>query len=417
MEIKLTTDAQLLSIYIGEADKWRGKPLYSAILETLKAEGMAGATVFRGVAGFGAHSRIHSAAILRLSEDLPLLIQVVDTQENISRAIELISPMVREGLITVEDVRVVRYTHRYLNPLPADLTVGEVMTREVVTLSPELPVADAWQKMVDTLIKAMPVVNEAGQVVGVVTDEDLLDRAGVQSRLAIAQRLEKSLLLDEVARLRQSPLTVADIMTHPAMVVRTHDTVGYAAQLMAKHGIKRLPVLDENQRIVGVLSRVDILRLVAQKESRNRENPPRGAARCVGDVMSSSIPLVRYDATLVKIVDALLEGGAHRVIVVDKNNKPIGLISDSDVVARIQPTQRRKLIDALRGRADTPADKITAQALMSPGVLTAQSDTPLVEAIQRMMAQRRKWLVVVNEEGTALGLVDRHILIRALTSG
>lgn len=417
MEIKLTNNAQLLSIYIGEADKWRGKPLFSAILETLKAEGMAGATVFRGVAGFGAHSRIHSAAILRLSEDLPLLIQVVDTQENISHAIERISPMVREGLITVEDVCVVRYTHRYLNPLPADRQVGEVMTREVVTLSPELPVADAWQKMLDTLIKAMPVVNAAGQVVGVVTDEDLLDRAGVQSRLAIAQRLEKSLLLDEVTRLHQSPLTVADIMTQPAIVVRIHDTLGYAAQLMSKHGIKRLPVLDENQRLVGVLSRVDILRLVAQKESRNRENPPHGAARCVGDVMSSSIPLVRHDATLVKIVDALLEGGAHRVIVVDNNNKPIGLISDSDVVARIQPTQRRKLIDALRGRADTPADKITAQALMSPGVLTAQADTPLVEAIQKMMAQRRKWLVVVNEEGIALGLVDRHILIRALTSG
>src|SRR3989304_5135523 len=93
-------NAQRLNIYLGESDRWRGKPLYAAILETLKTEGIAGATVVRGVAGFGAHSRIHTATILRLSEDLPLRIEVVDSREKISHAIEVISPMVREGLIT-----------------------------------------------------------------------------------------------------------------------------------------------------------------------------------------------------------------------------------------------------------------------------------------------------------------------------
>jgi len=73
--------AKRLRIYFGESDQWRGRPLYLALLDALKKQGLAGATVVRGVAGFGAHSRIHTASILRLSEDLPVVIEIVDTDE------------------------------------------------------------------------------------------------------------------------------------------------------------------------------------------------------------------------------------------------------------------------------------------------------------------------------------------------
>ena len=113
-------NAKRLRIYIGDSDQWRGKPLYAALLEQLKKEGMAGATVVRGVASFGAHSRIHTASILSLSTDLPLVIEVINSPEKIQQAVESISPMVREGLITLEDIEVISYTHRFLRPLPAD---------------------------------------------------------------------------------------------------------------------------------------------------------------------------------------------------------------------------------------------------------------------------------------------------------
>ncbi len=106
----------------------------------------------------------------------------------------------------------------------------------------------------------------------------------------------------------------------------------------------------------------------------------------------------------------------RRLIVVDDKEHPIGLISDSDVVSRIQPRERRKFLGALRG-GPAPAGKITAQELMSPGVLTASADTPLVEAARQMLTQQRKWLVVVDREGKTRGLVDRQILLKALTSG
>ena len=100
--MEIVGNATRVTIYIGESDRWQRKPLYSAILELLRREGCAGATVTRAIAGFGAHSRIHSAAIVRLSEDLPLIIQWVDHPRRVDRVMSSLVQMVAEGLITVE---------------------------------------------------------------------------------------------------------------------------------------------------------------------------------------------------------------------------------------------------------------------------------------------------------------------------
>jgi len=102
-----------LRIYIGESDRYHGKPLYLYILHRLKSMGIKGATVFRGIAGYGSHSLIHTADILRLSEDLPVVVEVVDEESAIARALEEVGKLVSEGLITVEPVRVVYYGHRH----------------------------------------------------------------------------------------------------------------------------------------------------------------------------------------------------------------------------------------------------------------------------------------------------------------
>jgi CBS domain-containing protein len=416
MSPRLQEDAKLLTIYIGESDKWRGRALYTVILETLKSEGLAGATVIRGVAGFGAHSYIHTASILRLSEDLPLCIQAVDAAEKITRALEVISPMVTEGLITLEDVKVLKYTHRYLNPLPADKFVEEVMTREVVFLSPDLSISDAWKKMLSTLLKAMPVIDQSRKVVGMLTDEDLLERAGLQQRLSIAGRLDSDFLNRELEQLRTSPLTVAEVMTSPAISVKTNDFLGTATNRMVSAGIKRLPVVNENGQLEGMLSRLDILRIVAEKEAR-KSATPAGAAISLRDVMSPNIPIVKKDDDLRTIVETILGCGLQRVIVIDDKGNAIGLISDSDVVARIQPSHRTKVINALRGADSLPANETTAGELMSPGVLTADPEMRLVDAIKLMSSPKRKWLVVVDDQNRPLGLVDRQILLRAFGGG
>jgi PII-like signaling protein len=110
--MKLEGEAKLLRIFIGESDKWQGRPLHEAIVLEAKRQGLAGATVFKGVMGFGAHSRIHSAKVLQLSEDLPLMIEIVDSEEKIRAFLPLLDTMVREGLVTLERVEVIRYRSR-----------------------------------------------------------------------------------------------------------------------------------------------------------------------------------------------------------------------------------------------------------------------------------------------------------------
>lgn len=102
-------EGKLLRIFIGESDRWEGEPLYEAIVRRVREEGLAGATVLRGIQGFGAHSRIHTARILRLSEDLPIVIEVVDRTDRIDALLPVLDGMIDEGLVTVEPVRVVKY--------------------------------------------------------------------------------------------------------------------------------------------------------------------------------------------------------------------------------------------------------------------------------------------------------------------
>jgi len=100
---------KLLRIYVGESDVWHGRPLYQAIVERVRAEGLAGATAIRGIEGFGADSRLHTSRILRLSEDLPVLIEIADTAERVDRMLPLLDEMVTEGLVTLEDVDIIAY--------------------------------------------------------------------------------------------------------------------------------------------------------------------------------------------------------------------------------------------------------------------------------------------------------------------
>ncbi len=98
-----------MRIFISEADKHNGKPLYHVIMKLLIEEKLAGATVHRGISGFGANSHLHTAHLLSLSQDLPIVIEVVDTQTNIDRVMGMIDEVVDKGLITLEKVKVVRY--------------------------------------------------------------------------------------------------------------------------------------------------------------------------------------------------------------------------------------------------------------------------------------------------------------------
>src|SRR5207249_3003773 len=252
-------------IYTGEASQWRGKPLFLAVLEFLRAEGAVGATVTRGVAGFGANSRVHTATLFRLSEDLPLVIDWVDTPERVERLLPHLHDMVITGLITVEDVVVAAYSHRPVRvDVPQRLRVTEVMRRDVVQVHPDTPLRDLVEFLIGQDYRAVPVVDESGQVVGIVTNGDLVERGGLAMRLELLATVSRETIQQELAALTAHGRTTADVMTREVVTVPSDLSVLETARLMAHRRLKRLPVVDTERHLLGMVSRIDLLRTIAE---------------------------------------------------------------------------------------------------------------------------------------------------------
>ena len=110
--MKLPEEGMLLRVFLGESDSYKGKALYEQIVIKARELNLAGATVLRGIMGFGADSRMHTAKLLKLSDDLPIVIEIVDTEENLNKILPFIDETVTEGLVTLEKMKIIKYRHR-----------------------------------------------------------------------------------------------------------------------------------------------------------------------------------------------------------------------------------------------------------------------------------------------------------------
>ena len=112
--LKREGKAKLMRVFVGESDKWHDKPLYKAIVESLRANDIAGVTVYKGILGYGANRRMHKGSALSLSHDCPIMLAVVDTEENLRKMTPLLDEMVQQGLVVLSDVDIIKYTHDYV---------------------------------------------------------------------------------------------------------------------------------------------------------------------------------------------------------------------------------------------------------------------------------------------------------------
>jgi PII-like signaling protein len=113
--LKIEGNAKMMRIYIGEADRWKDKPLYNALVEAMRANDIAGVTVYRGILGYGAHRRIHKDKALHLSHDCSIMLSAVDTEEKLRSFLPLVDQMVEEGLVVLSDVDIIKYSYRALD--------------------------------------------------------------------------------------------------------------------------------------------------------------------------------------------------------------------------------------------------------------------------------------------------------------
>jgi CBS-domain-containing membrane protein len=416
-----------LLIYLGESDLWHHQPAYMAILEFLRGEGCAGATVTRGIAGFGASSRIKTTAILRLSMDLPVMITVVDRQDRIERVLPRLKEMVGAGLMTLEDVDVVKYTPILKHGLP-HVQAGDVMTRAVETVGPDTPVSSVIEILADKDYNVLPVVDANRHVIGMIGDTDLLESGEVSLRLSLPRAGGPDVFEQILARLRRSTTKVRDVMKPPATTIGAETPLGEAAHLMVTRGLKLLPVVGGDGRLEGVLGRLDLLKTMASVHLPHADIAPRAAAaeapHRIGDVMSRDVPAVGVDAGLDEVIDLVVGSPAKRVVVVDAARRPVGIITDTDLVQRLSPEVSAGFLEIVRSKI--PLESVGGDArrhlaktrgthageVMTAPVITVREDTPFADALTISAEKHVKRFPVVDDAGGLVGIVGRMELLR-----
>jgi Uncharacterized conserved protein len=410
--MKIRGEAEVLRIYIGDSDRLGGRLLHEAIIDEARRRGMAGATAMRGMIGFGANSLVHTAKILRLSEDLPVVVEIVDKPDRIAAFLPILEDMVNEGTIT-------RHTVQAIFNCP--MRVREVMTSAVATATPDTPLSEVLQLLLDKGIKAVPVV-QGRKVVGMVTGGDLLTKAGLGLRVSLHSELPQEFRSEETNRLNVSGKTARDVMSGPVTTVNIHARVPEAAALMAAKKLKRLPVVDDAGDLCGVLSRVDILKTIATATAVADTLPPQlpqGLSLTAGDVMLREVPTVSPEAPLEEALNKLVATPLRRVVVIDEERRVVGIVLDRELIRRFSQQERPGLLRALADllTPGTTTGRITGVAVreaMRPDVFLVQEDAPLTEVLHRMMETGSKRLVVLDVAGRLRGMVDRDTVLKVI---
>jgi CBS domain-containing protein len=425
--ILFTGRGKQLTVFVTETDKHHHQSLYMAIVEMLRSEGCVGATVTRGLAGFGASAVIHTSQILVLSMDLPVVISVVDRPERIERVLEPLRTMAPNALITVQEVEVVQSGARFSEGLP-DVPVSEVMRREVVTVHSNSPITEVIDLLLDKDFTALPVVDDLGRVVGMVSDNDLLTRGGMNVTISLKRATDPD-FVDELHKSLQNPdRKVSEVMTNDVQTIAPDTLLGRAAKLMVAGHLKRLPVVDNEGRLVGILGRLDVLNTIAAVHLPEWHPEARLANEqaTVGDVMVREVPTVHESATVEEIFDLLLSSSHKRVVVVDDRKRVVGIVADSDLISRVGRETWPGLLEILVSKV--PIEKIsgvsrahlqklrakTAKDLMTRSVITVRDKMPVASALALSAEKRVKRLPVVDAEGELVGIVGRTEMMRAL---
>jgi CBS domain-containing protein len=426
METPLT---QQVWIYIDEGDSYRGQSVAQRILDTLRAAGCPGATVLRGAGGYGIHGVIRSDLSVDAPGRLPLIITFIDRADRVARVMPDLCTLVPEGLIAVTPVDVVQHSHRSGGPFPAHLTVADVMTRAVARVSADDSVASVVGLLIDRALRAVPVVDADQRVVGIITDGDLLARGGTTLPLRIQHLLPIEERAAQVAALAEQPQRAADLMTHDPVTLPATLPLAQAAAAMADHNLKRMPVVDNEGRPVGMVSRYDLLKTVAEGLRQRPDQPLRlagAAAATVGGLMITDVPTAHPDTPLAEALDTLLETEKRRVVVVDADKRVVGIITDGDVLRRaarrVHGGALQRLAAWFGGGArpeglEVAAKGRTAAEIMTSPVVTVRPDTPTADAIRLMMANTIKRLPVVDDSGCLVGMIGRAAVLSALGAG
>ena len=416
--------ARRVRIYLNEDDRAGGRPLHLAVIELLRAENAQGATVLRALEGFGAGGRLHTSTLVDVVARLPLVVEWIDRPEQVERLLPRVLELVKHGLVTVDETEVLLFEPHPVRDLRPTVAAGDVMSREVDSVSPATPIREVVERMLGKTYRAVPVT-EGGRPVGIISNGDLIQRAGLAVRVDLLDSLDANARKEALERLSSG--TAADVMTRDPVVVAAGTPLPAVAELMARRRLKRLPVVDERGALVGMVSRLDLLRTAASGLSStapqavelglSREQP-------LARAMRRDVPTVHPDTPLPEVFQAIISTRLNRAFVVDADRRVVGLVSDAELIERVTPALRPGALRALMNRlpfTHPREDQVgahtrgrTAGEVMTRAFAQVQETVPLAEGIAIMLRENQKVLAVTDAAGRLVGMVDRADLLHGL---
>ena len=409
------TDYQVIRIYTREKARFEGKALGSAIVAYVRSLRIAArCVVLRGVEGLYESGETTNAAIVEGSYDLPLVIDILLPAAEAPAVLARLELMVTDGYITLSGAKVSSF-RAPSGPLPAHLHVKDIMTPNPLRAHPDFSTRSAVELLLDHKLKSLPIVDAREAVLGIVTQRDLMRNASMPLRLGLLSSLGEDALEEWLASIAGLP--ISKVMTAEPKTIREEEEASAAIHFMARARMKRLPVVDAKGSLVGMLSRIDVLRAIASQPgppgaeaARDAEFRPNYGARIVEDLEERDSLALEGSATLREAAEALARDSAQRAAVVDPEGRLLGLVTDKilfEAIDRAASGLRRLFRGVGQGRR--VAD------IMLRDVAKIGEDAGIGEALRLMTERGLKRIPVVDAEGRFRGMVRRDTILLALT--
>jgi CBS domain-containing protein len=411
---------QAIEIFTNEDARYRNKPVADAVIEYIRGLKIAArCIVTRGIAGCYESGEVATGRVEILSFNLPIRIYIVLPAAASEQVLAGLDQLVGNGIIALHDLKVI--SHKTANTFfPRQLTVRDVMTAEPKCVTAEDPVSAAARLLLSSIFTGLPVVDNKGRPVGVITQGDLIGRGGLPLRLGL---LAES-AYDEIESIMHALAhkRVVEVMTTAAVTIAEDRPLTEAVDLMLAKALKRLPVVGKDGRLTGMLSRLDIFKTVMREapdwDAFRAQDIEVNNLRIVGDILRRDTQTVPPDATLDKVIRIIDGNDMQRVAVVDTEGKLLGIIADSDLLQYFKPDEEglrylfSKITHSLKGDIEQRLAQTKASEVMDTDMLTIREGALIEEAIRLMTEQRLKRLPVVDDHGCFKGMISRDSLLR-----
>lgn len=417
-----------IEIFTSEEARHKRKPLVDAVLQYVRDLRIAArCIVTRGIAGCYESGEITTSRLEVLSYNMPLRIYILAPAAQTQQVLQGLEPMVSDGIIVLHDLRVLNYRARNAF-FPRHLMVRDVMTANPQSVSVSDPLDAVARLLLSSIFSGLPVVDETGRPVGLITQGDLISKGGLPLRIGLmaeADHQQRAELLN-VLSLR----TAAEVMTTPVLLIAEDRPVSEAVETMLARSIKRLPVVDRSGRLTGMLSRLDIFKTVMREapdwDTFRSQQVEINHLKHVRDIVRRDTVTVSPETPVQEVIQRIDRSDIQRVAVVDDAGRLMGVISDRDLLRYFKQSHKgiwrlffkRKQPDDLDlgecgGDLQACLGSTRADEVMVTVPITIKESAPIEEAVALMTAKGLKRLPVVDPSGRFMGMISRDSLLRA----